>query len=360
MTSSGQPRIVVLVLGYDDAEHLPSCLDALAAQTYENFSVRFIDNASKDGSLALIRERYPHVPAERNAVNLGYAGAYAHALRELFNASGADETTPPDAAVLLNPDVVVDKTWLAELVRSAFADPKIALAQGKVLLWQDGKPTNVLNSAGNAVNYLGFGFCADYRVEDGPKFAEDREVSYPSGSSLLVKRLPYLDIGGLEPTFESYVEDQDLAWRARLMGYRVIVAARARCWHKYKFGKTARNHRKFYLLERNRLWFLMRTYQLRTLLVISPAFLVMEAGTLADALLHGYLVDKLRAYVDAVRGLRTVRRDRHTIQSRRRVTDREAFRWLSPTVRYPEIDSAALRLANRILAGYHALAKRLV
>jgi len=357
---SNEPRIVVLVLGYDDAEHLPSCLDALAAQTYRNFSVRLIDNASSDGSLELVRTRYPHIPAERNAVNLGYAGAYSHALRELFSGATSDGAAPPDAAVLLNPDVVVDKSWLTELVRSAFTDPKIALAQAKVLLWQDGKPSSVLNSAGNAVNYLGFGFCADYRVEDGPRFAEDREVSYPSGSSLLVKRLPYVDTGGLEPTFESYVEDQDLAWRARLMGYRVIVAARARCWHKYQFGRTARNHRKFYLLERNRLWFLLRTYQLRTLLAVSPAFLVMEAGTLADALLHGYLGDKLHAYVDALGALPGVLRARRAIQARRRLDDREVFGWLSPRVRYPEIDSVALRLANRMLAGYHAVAKRLV
>lgn len=352
-----QPRIVVLVLGYDDAQHLPECLAALQKQTYKNFSVQFIDNASRDGSLELVCKRFPEVQVEHNATNLGYAGAYAHVLRELFKSGNAQ--VPPDAAVLLNPDVVVDASWLEHLVKAGFADPTIALAQPKVLLWRNG-PTTVLNSAGNAINYLGFGFCSDYKVEDGPQFMQNRDVSYPSGSSLLVKRGPYVDIGGLEPTFESYVEDQDLAWRARLMGYRVIVAASARCWHKYKFGRTSRNHRKFFLIERNRLWFLLRTYQARTLLVIAPAFAVMELGTLADAVVHGYFVDKLRAYVAAVRGLPGVLRARRVIQARRTKSDRELFTWLSPTVRYPEIDSAALRFANRLLSGYHAAAKRLV
>ena len=354
MTESGQPRITVLVLGYDDAEHLTACLQALEKQTYQNFEVSFIDNASNDGSLGLVQKQFPNIPFSRNATNLGYAGAYAHALRELFTSA-----TPPAAAVLLNPDVVVDKTWLAELARTAFSDQKIALAQAKVLLWQNG-PTSFLNTAGNAVNYLGFGFCADYKIQDGPKFATDKEVTYPSGSSLLIKRQPYIEIGGLEPTFFAYVEDQDLAWRARLMGYRVVVATQSHCWHKYKFGKTARNHKKFYLLERNRLWFLLRNYETRTLAAISPAMAVMELGALADASVHGYLLDKLRAYRDVMFGLPGIFRARRTIQKGRKLQDRDVFSWLSPTVRYPEIDSAALRVANRLLASYHRLAKLLI
>ncbi|MFO0703055.1 MAG: hypothetical protein U0514_04360 [Candidatus Andersenbacteria bacterium] len=266
---------------------------------------------------------------------------------------------PPDAAVLLNTDVVVDERWLEGWSAQPLPTKKLRWRRpGDAALAQ--RPGRRSTPPATPSSYLGFGFCADYGVEDGPRFAENRDVTVASGSSLLIKREPYADIGGLEPTFWAYAEDQDLAWRARLRGYRTIVAARARCWHKYRFGKTARNHRKFYLLERNRLWFLLRNYQARTLLVVAPAVAVMELGTLADATLHGYLVDKLRAYVDAVLGLPGVRRARRTIQKRRLVSDRTVFAQLAPTVRYPEIDSAALRLANVMLASWYRLARVLV
>jgi GT2 family glycosyltransferase len=350
--SGPQPRIAVLVLGYNDERHLPEALRSCLAQTYAAGTVIYVDNASTDGSLSLVRREHPALRVIANARNLGYAAAYREAL-ELVFAEGFD------GAVLLNADVIVDPRWLEELVRSAWAAPDIALAQPKTFLW-DGVRNDRANTFGNAVHYLGFGHCGHYDLPDGPQFAADRDVTFASGASLLVKRDPYREIGGLDADFFAYLEDQDLGWRARMRGYRAVLAARSVMWHKYVFTKGPGNRVKFYLLERNRLSFVFKNYRWRTMLVLLPAFVFMEAGVLADALAKGYFREKLRAYRDFARNLPALRRKRAAAQAMRTVPDRRLFALAEPVIDFAEVRSAPLALANVVLRAYWGIARHLL
>ena len=346
------PKIAVLILGYNDERHLPDALNSARAQSYANYELVYIDNASTDGSLAFVAAAHPAVRILANRRNLGYAGAYREALDLVF-AEGCD------AAVLLNADVIVDARWLEELVRSGYAAADIAFAQPKIFLW-DGKANDRANTFGNEIHYLGFGFCGHYTGLDGPAFANDREVTFASGASLLVKRGPYLEVGGLDERFFAYLEDQDLGWRARMRGYRSVLSARSLMWHKYTFTKSPKNGWKFYLLERNRLFFLYKNYSLRTILLLLPAFLFMEVGVIADSIAKGYFRDKLRAYRDFARELPTLRLKRRAAQAMRAVPDRQLFARFVPAIRFEEIDSPLLAVANVFLGVYYRIAALLV
>jgi GT2 family glycosyltransferase len=346
------PKIAVLILGYNDERHLPDALRSALDQSYADYQLIYIDNASTDGSRAFVAAAYPGVRVLANARNLGYAGAYREALDRVFSEGY-------EGAVLLNADVIVDRRWLEELVCSGYAAADIAFAQPKIFLW-DGAGNHRANTFGNEIHYLGFGFCGHYKGLDGPAYDNDREITFASGASLLVKRGPYLEIGGLDESFFAYLEDQDLGWRARMRGYRSVLSARSVMWHKYSFTKSPRNGRKFYLLERNRLYFIYKNYCWKTVLLLLPAFLFMEAGVIADSVVKGYFRDKLRAYRDFARNLPQLRVERGATQALRSVPDCRLFPLFVSAIRFEEIDSPLLTLANAVLGAYRRIIARLV
>lgn len=345
-----QPRIAVLILGHNHKDTLKDTLDSALVQAYPDYALTYIDNASSDGAADFIKEHYPSVTVITNEKNLGYAGGYDASIKDAF-AQGFD------AAVLLNPDTITDKDWLAELVRSAYSDPEIALAQSKVLIWDNG-PTDIINTFGNSVNFLGFGYCGHYKEKD--TFSEDTDVTYASGSSLLIKKEYYPSKISFDTDYFAYLEDQDLGWQARVQGLHIVASARSKVWHKYDFQKKHLNNFKFYLLERNRLFFLMKFYSFELQCLILPAFIIMELGVFLDSIFKGYFFKKLKAEWDFCRALPTLFEKRRRIQRSRTVSDRELFGFLSPTIDFEEVDSPLLRLANRLLKRYYSLIKHLI
>lgn len=349
---SSSPKTAVLILGYNDEKNLQDSISTALDQTYSNFEVFYIDNASKDASLTFVQKNFPSIKTTVHEKNLGYAGAYAVALDETF------QVKKFDCAVLLNSDVIVDRNWLSELVASAYADEKIAIAQPKIFLW--GNDKNLANTFGNKINYLGFGFCGHYKQPDNESFSKDQEIVSASGASLLIKKDAYLKIGNLDEKFFAYLEDQDLSWRAQMFGYKIVLSAKSVMWHKYVFAKNARNHWKFFTLERNRLYFIFKNYSTRTLILLSPMFLMMEIGILADAIAGGYFWDKIRAYKAFLSNLSQTYRSRKIIQEGRQLPDSELFARLNPTVDFEEIDSHFLNLANIILKRYFQFISSLI
>ncbi len=120
----GSAQATVVVVNWNGAHLLPSCLDALAAQTHTSFEVVVVDNASGDDSLDVLA-RYPAVRVVRNPDNRGFAGGNNSALRSL--------TTP--YAVLLNNDATPEPDWLERLL-APFGEPgaeRLAAVTSKVL-----------------------------------------------------------------------------------------------------------------------------------------------------------------------------------------------------------------------------------
>jgi GT2 family glycosyltransferase len=339
------PRIAVLILFYNDEANVSDALGSILRQSYPDYKVICIDNASTDGTIDVISASYPETDIVTNEINLGYAGAYKQMLRMVFMEDF-------DAAVLINSDVIVATDWLSELVRSAYADESIAIAQPKIFLW-DNNGNNLANTFGNKIHFLGFGFCGHYRKKDDPSYAEDLDIASASGACMLVKKNAYLDIGELDDKFFAYVEDQDLSRRAMMKGYKIILSAKSIIWHKYRFQETRRNAIKFFLLERNRLYFILKNYSWRTILLISPAFLFMECGLLAHSIAKGYLGAKLRGYLSVAKNRRALMSDRKTVQSERRLSDRQLFSSLSPTIDFEEVKSPLFGLANSCLRCYY-------
>lgn len=345
-------HVAVLILGYNHTNTLLDTIKYATKQSYPNYRVIYIDNASTDNSVALVRERHPQLRIIKNKKNLGYAGAYKKALDIIFQEKF-------DTAILLNPDTVVDSNWLSELVASAYTNNRIAFAQPKIYLWENRK-TNIFNTAGNKIHFLGVGYCGSYKQIDVPPIEKDIEIPYASGASLLIKKEIYQRLPGFDERFFAYLEDQDLGWQARMLGYTSILSAKSKMWHKYDFDKKPLNNLKLYLLERNRFFFLLKNFEMKTLILIFPAFFLLEGGILLHSLLNGYFWKKLLAYKDFLTNLPGILKDRKHIQSLRTKTDHELFSQLAPTIQFSEVQSPLLSLANRFFQWYYKCVQKIL
>lgn len=341
-------KIAVLILGYNSLRYLDDLLQSVLSQKYQTYEVFFIDNNSSDKSIELVSNRYPQIKIIKNKKNLGYALAYKNALLSVF-------INDFDGAVLLNPDVIVDKDWLAEAVKVLFSKKSIGAVQPKIFLFNNKNSSdgiNLINSLGNKINYLGFGFCGDYGEEDWD--SPDREVAYASGASLFLKKEAYLSvIDGLDSDFFAYVEDQDLCWRMRMMGYKVFLASNSIVWHDYKYNYE--NPGKFFLLERNRFYFLFKNYSLKLLFFIMPILILAEFSVIVHSICKGYFFVKFKGYISFLKNIKIILRKRRDIQENRVLKDREMLNLLSAEIDFKDLDNLFFKFFNLLLKFYYKL-----
>jgi GT2 family glycosyltransferase len=275
------------------------------------------------------------------ARNLGFAGGCNEGAR---HATG-------DALVFLNPDTVVAPGALDELIRP-LADSTIGIVSARLRLLD--RP-ELLNSAGNEVHVTGIAWAGLYG-EPAERVTELREVAFPTGAAMAIRRELFEELGGFTEELFMYQEDLELGWRVRLRGLRVVVNPAADVYHEYEFG---RNPGKHYLLERNRLVFVLSSYSLRLLLLLSPVLASTEVAMLLLAVKEGWARDKLAAWGWLIRNAGWLRRHRRETQRLRRVRDRELAGYLSPVVAPGMIPvPSPVRAINPLVAKYWELVKK--
>ena len=237
------PDVTVVVVTYDGAALLPSCLDALARQSSRRtWETWVVDNASRDATASLLRRDYPELRVISSDRNRGFAGGNNLALREV--------RTP--YVVLLNNDAVVQPGWLDALldVLAAPGNERVAAVTGKVLL-ADGA---TINSAGGVVDTRGYGADRGFLEPDEGQYDEPAEVFTASGTAVALRTAALADVGHFDEDFFLYYEDVDLCWRLRSRGWSVRYQPTAVVHHEHSAssGGTASEVFLFHDL-RNRL-----------------------------------------------------------------------------------------------------------
>ena len=148
-----------------------------------------------------------------------------------------------------------------------------------------GSDASRVNNLGNAMHYLGFGFVKHYQ-EDADKWLnrDPSEVGYASGAAMLIKKEVLDKIGMFDEKFFMYHEDLDLCWRARLAGYKIILAPKSIVYHFYEFN---RNKKMLYWTERNRWVCLLQNYSISTLIKLFPMLFIVELMMIVYSLIGG-------------------------------------------------------------------------
>lgn len=284
---------------------MPTCLEALRAQTLSDFEVIVVDNASHDDSLEVLA-RYPEVHVIRLERNYGFTGACNAGLRH-----GRGEFL-----VLLNNDTEAEPRWLEEVAAAFARYPQAGLIASRMLLFDK---RTVFHTAGDVFYTNGIPGNRGVWQADKGQFTEGPVFS-ANGGSAAYRRSMLEQIGLLDDDFYYSCEDVDLAWRAQLAGWQCVYVPSAVVYHKLSAsgaGVTASFHdgRNFiYLLAKDVPGFVWRKYWASIIgaqLKITWEALKAWRGEAARARLRGQLaglrnLPKMLAKRRAVQASRTV------------------------------------------------------
>ena len=299
------PTVAVVIPAWDDDPWLERSVDSILASTGVDAAAIVVDNGNDAATIDRLAAR-PRVTVVRPGTNLGFAGG--------CNAGAAATGPTCDFVAFLNQDALLDPGALAALVEVA-SRPDVGIASASVRLADD---PALMNSAGNPVHFLGFCWAGGYGEPVADHLTET-DIASAAGTAMVMRRDVWDSLGGFAEEYFAYHEDTELSARVRQRGLRILYVPTAVVTHRYHFS---RNPAKWYLLERNRLAFVLTTSERRTLLLLAPAALAVEVGMLLVAARAGWLGPKVRGWVWLVRHRRWLGERRRRLQAERVVGDR--------------------------------------
>jgi len=342
---------VIMCPNYKDyaSRYLQDCLQGLRNQTFHEFDIFLIDNETSEKSFSLLQSLAPDATILRREHNDGFAGGNNVALKEILEKEY-------EYALLVNMDTEVETTCLEYLVQAMKEHPQAGAIQARIMLHPE---KEVVNSLGNETHFLGFGYSRGYKERYKDQSYQSREIAYPSGAGVMLRVYALRTVGCFDEELWMYNEDQDLGWRLWLAGFSCLLAPKAVIYHKYEFSRSIQ---KYYWLDRNRVIVMLKNYHWLTLLLLIPAFIIMEGGLVMFALAAGYGKEKLRVwrYFFSIKNWKHILQKRRVIQGTRVTTERKIASLLTGKIWYQEIGSVKLKIANIFLGLYWQIVKLVI
>jgi GT2 family glycosyltransferase len=327
-----RPSISAVIPTYSALRFLPACLAALRAQLEPHDEILLVDNASRDKAGTWARANAPDLRVLDLPRNLGFAGGTAAGIAA---ARG-------ELLLLINDDAMAEPGCVGALWTALRDTPDAGAAAGVLLFSR--RPERVA-SAG--VRFQRDGVAADLHLAAalGDLPARPVPIFGASGGLALLRRALIADVGSFEPGFFSYLEDADLAWRARLRGWSTVLAPGARARHVYSATGGQGSFFKQRLLGRNRVRVLLRCLPAPLLRDCLPFILAYDALAIAYSLARRQPAIA-QGRLEALGELPALLRQRRTIQARRTASISELACWIEPA----PSPIAALRTRRRLAA----------
>ncbi|MBI4317413.1 MAG: glycosyltransferase family 2 protein [Chloroflexi bacterium] len=311
------PKVSVIIVNWNGRHFLRRCLLSLTNQTYPNVEIILVDNASTDGSAEEAEAAFPHVRFVRNASNLGFAAG--------CNA-GIDAATG-DLLATLNNDAEAAEDWVSWLVEAVASDPNVGMAASKMVFHQW---PNIINSTGIVLDKAGIAWDRHGGRADDESEVEPIEIFGPCAGAALYKRELLEDVGLFDEDFFMYLEDVDLAWRARLRGWKCLYVPRARVLHLHSASSKEGSPFKNHLLGRNKVLTIIKNYPSPAIFVFLPVILFYDLASLPYSVLVRGNVSSLRGRIAGLMTLGSALRKRRQIQKTRTCSFKELAAVLEP------------------------------
>ncbi len=360
-------KAVVQILLYNESfETIDKLLSSLEKVEFDksNWGLVIVNNVCADVDIASYFENnwlqkigvtLPKTIFKAQANN-GFSGGHNSAYE-------ISKTFAPEYIYLLNGDGHVDPGFLREVIAVAESDKKLAIVQSRIMLDQQ---QDQYNSCGNALHFLGFGYSLGYKE----RYKENESLSIPrhnlpmfsaSGAGVLIRSSVIEEVGGMfKSLYFMYHEDIDICWRARLLGYEIGYAPKSVMLHHYEFSKSIT---KFYWMERNRHLTNFINFKIGTLVLMAPAMILMELGTLVFAIKSGWWKEKIKSWIYFLKPStwNFIKLHRQFVQSNRVIADKIILKHMVGVVDAQEVKSfLTVYVMNPIFAVYFKILKMVV
>ena len=221
--------VTIVIPNYNNKELLNELLISIS-KSISLSNVVIVDNASKDGSVNLIKEKYPDILLIENKTNMGFAFAVNQGIKMVKT----------EYVFLLNNDTVIEDDTISNLIKTINISPDIFSVSSKMIQYYN---KHLIDDAGDGYTIMGWSKRRGYnkKIED---YSKDEEVFSACAGAALYRTKIFEEIGLFDENFESYVEDMDLSFRARLHGYKSYYSSNALVYH-YGSATTGSRYNSF-------------------------------------------------------------------------------------------------------------------
>jgi N-acetylglucosaminyl-diphospho-decaprenol L-rhamnosyltransferase len=301
------PAVSLVVVVYESGPTLSQCLAAVRAQTFADYELILVDNASSDRVAQAAARADPAIRLIENADNLGFAAAVNQ---------GAKAATGQWLA-LLNPDAYADPDWLARLVAAAHANPAVHCFTSRQLMADDpGK----LDGLGDVMALAGYPFRGGYTHPD-PGPLEAGWVFSACGGAMMIARDLVLRVGGFDERLFCYCEDVDLGYRLRLIGEPTLLVPDAVVRHVGSASTGgARSDFAVFHGTRNRFWVFVKDTPAVLFWLTLPLHVLATLVLFARHATRGEVATPIKGLASGIRNIGVALEARREAQATRTVS----------------------------------------
>jgi GT2 family glycosyltransferase len=310
------PYVSIIIVNYNGAPFLPLLFSSLEKQTFKDFEIIFVDNASKDKSIKIAEDFSRKERIRMKIIKLSQNFGFCKGNNiGLSYAEGK-------YVVLLNNDTFVAPNWLEELVKCIESDEKIGICQSKIINLRDKK--NVLG------NFKGV-----YGIKRRFLNKYFKNLFYASGTSLIILKDLISKLGFLFDE-KQFTGDEDLSWRVRLLGYKIVTNVKSICFHYQGYSSTLvmRNYTKiFSYVYSDDIRTFIKNYSLPFIFKRSLIFFLIkfiESIYYTLALRQPIIYSFFKGIIWNVLNFSDTWREHLTVQKLRRVSDDEIEEYMLP------------------------------
>ena len=220
-----EKKVAIVILNWNGEKMLREYLPSVLRYSKDEATVYVADNASTDGSLALLRQHFQEVRLIVLDKNWGFAEGYNRALREI----------EAEYYLLLNSDIEVTHHWLTPMIEYLDSHPDVAACQPKLLSIFDKDQFEYAGASGGYLDTYGYPFCRGRVFEtveaDNGQYDTLADVLWATGAALMIRSKDYWDVDGLDGRFFAHNEEIDLCWRLRIKGRRIVCLPESQVYH---------------------------------------------------------------------------------------------------------------------------------
>lgn len=243
------PLIAVVIVNYDGYQLTRDCLYSLKNVKYQNYAIIIVDNASVDGSVAMLKEEFPNVHYVESRFNAGFTGGNNLGIKKAHELAA-------EYVFMLNNDTVVSENVLEELVSFSVNNPDIGIV-GPLTYFYEAMDT-ISFGGGNINRNTGM----YYNLNKGKKLIDLQDTviycSFLEGAAMFMRTDLAMKVEGFSNVYFLTSEESELCVRVADQGFKLAVITSCSVWHKIsqtlKGGSTLRDYYVF----RNKLLFVKR------------------------------------------------------------------------------------------------------
>jgi GT2 family glycosyltransferase len=324
--------VSAIILNYNGSRYLHRLFSSLNNQSLSAFEIIFVDNASSDDSIDLVKRLCKNlrkglsIKIIENNRNFGYCKG------NNIGASVVQNGTK--YLVFLNNDTYVDAHWLRNLVQTAELDNKVGVVGSRI----DTVQKSFFSTIALACDFYGQTECMVLPIADGQKASSiDLKFFYCSGVSLLVPKKVFWEVGGFDEALFMYHDEIDLCWRVRLSGYKLTVEPSSICYHvtnSSEHGLSLPVWKYYHGVAKNRIRILLKNYATSSFLKYFPqtVTLIVLRGLLLGLINQNvcYISALIEGFLWNIKNLRGTLLERLETQRLRKVTDEDILAYMLP------------------------------